>query len=182
MFDARTHTLIADGLDLVALTMDRKAEAARWRCGTEQEVAQRIAVVVEALTWLGTPYHDRGTLKGVGVDCAMLPALVYPAAGVIPPPTIPKYDRTWFLHRNEALYRDIVLQHAKPIDQDRAKPADLVLWPLGRQLAHVAIIVDPGWPEVVHALFEAGRVQRDRVDQLGDNRTGARFFSHWPPP
>ena len=25
--------------------------------------------VAEALTWLGTPYHHQGRVKGVGVDC-----------------------------------------------------------------------------------------------------------------
>ena len=27
-------------------------------------------VVREAKTWLGTPFHHQGRLKGVGVDCA----------------------------------------------------------------------------------------------------------------
>ncbi len=29
-------------------------------------------VVRTARTWLGTPYHHQGRLKGVGVDCAGL--------------------------------------------------------------------------------------------------------------
>lgn len=179
MFDPRTHTLVADGCDLVALDLTRKHEAARYACGSAEEVRQRIAVVAEALTWLDTPYHDRGMIKGVGVDCATLPALVYSAAGVIPLPVIPKYDRQWFLHRAEPLYRDIVCQHARRITDP--KPGDLAMWKIGRQLAHGAIIVDPGFPEIVHAFFEAGIVQRDNASATGTYRANPTFFSHWAP-
>ena len=38
-----------------------------------------------ARSWLGTPYHHMGRVKGAGVDCAMFPLEVYreelPAAG-----------------------------------------------------------------------------------------------------
>ena len=34
--------------------------------------ASRAAVVAEAIAWLGTPYHHRARIKGVGVDCAQL--------------------------------------------------------------------------------------------------------------
>lgn len=33
--------------------------------------------VAEALTWLGTPYHQQGRVKGVGVDCGTLLCEVY---------------------------------------------------------------------------------------------------------
>ena len=36
----------------------------------------RARIVAEAMTWLGTPYHHRGKLKGIGVDCAQLPLCV----------------------------------------------------------------------------------------------------------
>ena len=52
---------------------------------TDLESHQRAAVVAETCSWLGTPYHDRGRIKGSGVDCAMLPAEIYTAVGLIPP-------------------------------------------------------------------------------------------------
>ena len=45
--------------------------------------AMRDAVVAEAKTWLGTPWRHMQRIKGVGVDCANLPAAVYEACGVI---------------------------------------------------------------------------------------------------
>ena len=44
---------------------------------------QSTRVVAEAMTRLRTPYHHRGKLKGVGVDCAQLPLVVYAAAGLV---------------------------------------------------------------------------------------------------
>ena len=51
------------------------------RVMTEHE--QRQAVVAEALTWLGTPYHHRARVKGAGVDCGQLLAAVFEGAGVL---------------------------------------------------------------------------------------------------
>jgi cell wall-associated NlpC family hydrolase len=31
----------------------------------------RAAVVAEARSWLGTPFHHQGRVKAAGVDCAM---------------------------------------------------------------------------------------------------------------
>ena len=39
--------------------------------------AQRAAVVAEARSWIGTPYHHAADVKGHGVDCAMLLIRVY---------------------------------------------------------------------------------------------------------
>ncbi len=32
-------------------------------------MATRAEIIAEARTWLGTPYHHQGRVKGVGVDC-----------------------------------------------------------------------------------------------------------------
>ena len=45
--------------------------------------ASRNTVVAEACTWLHTPYHHRGRLKGIGVDCAQFPLQVYAACSLI---------------------------------------------------------------------------------------------------
>ena len=39
--------------------------------------AKNLEAVQEALTWLGTPYHHQGRVKGVGVDCGTLICEVY---------------------------------------------------------------------------------------------------------
>lgn len=42
-----------------------------------------IAAVNEALTWLGTPCHHQGRIKGVGVDCGTLICEVYEKVGLM---------------------------------------------------------------------------------------------------
>lgn len=38
---------------------------------------KNLQAVAEAITWLGTPYHHQGRVKGVGVDCGTLLCEVY---------------------------------------------------------------------------------------------------------
>src|SRR5580698_7963629 len=119
---------------------------------TDLETQQRAAVVAEARTWLRTPYHHMGRVKGAGVDCATLLAEVYARAGVVPTVTIPHYPPDWHLHRNLERYLDIVLQVAHPVETPQ--PGDIALYKWGRCFAHGAIITAP-WPqEVIHAFID----------------------------
>lgn len=44
---------------------------------------KNLEAVAEAMTWLGTPYHHQGRVKGVGVDCATLLCEVYKEVGLM---------------------------------------------------------------------------------------------------
>lgn len=109
---------------------------------------QRAAVVAEALTWLGTPYHSSAAVRGAGVDCAQLPAAVYAACGLIPRFDIAPYPSDWHMHRTEERYLDQVLDYAAEISGN-PRPGDFVLWRFGRTFSHGAIVV--AWPTIVHA-------------------------------
>lgn len=124
---------------------------------TELEATQRLAVVAEARSWLGTPYHHMGRVKGAGVDCAMLPAEVYAACGLIPPQRIEFYPMDWNLHRGSERYLAHVLAHACEVGSP--EPGDLVLWRYGRCLAHGAIVI--AWPRIIHAAVRTGVVLDD---------------------
>jgi cell wall-associated NlpC family hydrolase len=153
--------------------------------------AQRAAVVTEARSWIGTFYHHMGTLKATrdadgaildrgGVDCATLLACVYAAAGVIPPVEVPYYPRDWHLHRSAERYLAFVLDRATEIDEARALPGDVVLYKFGRAFAHGAIIVDPAWPNIVHAKWRSDRVHEDHGDTGEMVGRPRRFFTLWP--
>jgi hypothetical protein len=100
--------------------------------------AQRRAVVAEARTWLRTPYHHMGRVKGAGVDCATLLAEVYTRASVVPAQEIPFYPPDWHLHRNAERYLDFILAHACEID-DLPAPGDVAMWRFGKCFSHGAI-------------------------------------------
>ena len=155
------------------------------------ETAQRAAVVAEARSWLRCRYHVAGTVKievaadGTiiergGVDCATLLAEVYRRAGLIGAVEIPHYPADWHLHRKTERYLAAVLEHAREIPEADAKPGDVVLWLFGHVYSHGAIIVEPGWPDIIHASVAARCVQLDHGlgGEWGDKPR--KFFTLWP--
>jgi NlpC/P60 family putative phage cell wall peptidase len=136
---------------------------------------QRAAVVAEAVSWLGTPYHHAGRVKGAGVDCAMLPAEVYRAAGLIPDFPVAHYPPDWHLHRDVERYLDTVTRHAMEVATPTG-PGDFLLYRWGRCFAHGAIVVK--WPRIIHAVIHVGVVLDDGdVGRLASRPR--RFFTLW---
>lgn len=140
---------------------------------TEAEI--RAAIVAEALSWEGTPYISRAMIKGVGVDCAMLPSAVYHTVGLIPA-MAPEYPADWMMHRDEELFLSYITPHAREISEAEAGPGDLVIWRFGRTYSHSAIVID--LPEVLHAVVRGSAVVRCDIARDSDlmNRP-RRFYS-----
>jgi cell wall-associated NlpC family hydrolase len=142
----------------------------------------RAAVIAAARSWRGTPFHNHGNLKGIGVDCAMLIRAAFVESGVVPSFDIPWYSPQHFMHSDEERYMAVVLTFAREIPRQEAKPADVVLYKLGRSYGHGAIIMPPGFPAILHARSEAGAViegNSDRDSVLSAPRRAPRFFTHW---
>jgi len=141
----------------------------------DAERAQRLAVVEEALTWIGTPYHHQGRIKGAGVDWGMLPAEVYAAVGVIEPIETPDYQPDFHLHRGEERYLGLVEAHAVRVEGRDPLPGDLALFRYGRVISHGAIVI--AWPLVVHSYITAGGVVLDDAEANLDLRK--RLVGAW---
>lgn len=137
------------------------------------EDATRAAIVAEALSWEGTPYMPRAKVKGVGVDCAMLPAAVYAEVGLIPELT-PEYPSDWMMHRDEERFLGFVTPHAREIEEHQALPGDMVIWRFGRTYSHSAIIIDA--PVVLHAVIRGGAVVRADMNRESDLAERPRRF------
>ena len=119
---------------------------------------QRQRVVAEAKTWLRTPYHHMGRIKGGGTDCLMLLAEVYEAAGVIPHVDVPFYPPDWNLHRDAERYIQGLMRYAHEIGGP-PQGGDVAVFRFGRCFAHGAIVVS--WPRLIHAWCDAGVVFAD---------------------
>ena len=52
-------------------------------------------VITVARSWLGTPYHDQASLRGVGCDCLGLARGVWREVVGLEPFPIPPYSRDW---------------------------------------------------------------------------------------
>lgn len=133
--------------------------------------AQRDAVVAEALSWVGTPYHHLAAVKGAGVDCAMLLVAVYQAVGMVAANYDPRpYAPQWFLHHSRELYREHLASWAEPITDPG--PGDVAVYRFGRTASHGAIIVDKDL--MVHAYRPRGRVEITEMRALAQ-----RLDSYW---
>lgn len=145
------------------------------------EAEQRARVDAIARTYISTPFHDHGEVKGAGVDCATLLKMVFVEAGVIAPFKLDHYSPQFFLHQKEERYIGWVTKFGREIAQEDAKVGDIVLYKIGHVYAHGALIVAPGWPTIIHAHFAARCVRRGdgRHPQLGTRVLGMKFFSLW---
>lgn len=161
------------------------------------ERSERLAVVREAQSWVGTAFHHRGRIKARrdasgrivdqgGVDCAQSVYLVYRAAL---PERVPEieaadldYGQQWNLSKEtarEERYLTTVLEHAREIGREDAKPGDLALFRWGLAFSHGAIVMTPAWPRIAHANSEAGSFMLDRADLGPIARRKVRFFTLW---
>ena len=135
-------------------------------------------MLAEARTWIKTPYHHLGRVKGAGVDCATLLAEVYERAGVVPHVEIGHYPPDWHMHRDLERYLTIVLQVAHEVSEP--EPGDIVLYKWGRCFAHGAILTKP-WPqEIIHALVDVRMVTLGRGDGGRLKGREKKFFSVFP--
>lgn len=111
-------------------------------------------IIAEARTWVGTPYHHMGAVKGAGVDCAQLLNMIYSEVGLIERVDYGEYSQDWMLHRSEEKYLRVIMNHAKKVDHPL--PGDVVLWKIGRCFSHAAVVVT--WPEIIHSYKAEGCV------------------------
>ena len=147
---------------------------------------ERSAVVREALTWQGTPFHHMGRIKGRagGADCAYATAMIYHAAlpHRVEAPEFGPYAPQWNLSRG-AQERYLATVMGLPgvceIGAGDARPGDLVLFRIAHAWAHGAIVMPPGWPAIAHADAEAGMFLRARGDGGRLARRAKRFFTFW---
>jgi NlpC/P60 family putative phage cell wall peptidase len=120
--------------------------------------AERAAVVAEARSWIGTPYHMGARVKGAGVDCAQLLVAVYETLALVEPVELEPYHPEWFLHRSDELFLAGIAGYCHRVGGllTKIRPGDIVLYRYGRAVSHGAIAV--GADLVVHAVRQAQRV------------------------
>jgi cell wall-associated NlpC family hydrolase len=112
------------------------------------ESEQRVAVVEEARSCLGTPYHSAACIKGAGLDCATFLELVYASANVFAATGLPALSSQWFLHADREWYLEHLSRYAVEYSDHPPQAGDIVCARHGRAYSHGAIVTD--WPRVIH--------------------------------
>lgn len=139
---------------------------------------ERAAVIAEARSWLRTPYHPHGRLKGVGVDCGNLLCCVYENAGLVAPIDPGYYPTGWHLHRSEELFLDWIRRSGgRPVVNGGVRPGDLAVWKFGRTYSHGGVIVSEEGL-VVHSFLNAGVIETSRHEEPLASRP-VLFFTLW---
>lgn len=146
------------------------------QCEALEEQFERSLVLEEAETWVGTPYHDRADKKGVGVDCVMLLVSIFNATKVADIQDPRPYPKDWFLHKGGfERFLHGVLGYASPTEE--YSPGNVVLWQVGRAMAHGGIIVE--WPVVIHANPNYGFVVKERAERCYIGKAKHLVFNPW---
>lgn len=146
----------------------------------ERERYQRALVTKEARSWIGTPYHPQGDIKGFGVDCGMLLVRVFVDTGMCEPFDPRPYSDDWMLHRSEEKYLGFVFDRAKEVSEPQ--PGDVMAFLYGRCYSHGGIVARADPLAIVHAYQPTGGVIEEDVatnPELIAARRKPRFFSYW---
>lgn len=116
------------------------------------EAEERKRFVDAALSWVGTPYHHHGTIKGVGCDCATLLVCAAKEAGLLRLDfSAGEYSPQWHLNRTAQRYLAKIGEVCVEVPFP-ALPGDIVVFQFARVFSHGAIVLE--WPRVIHAFVD----------------------------
>ena len=121
-------------------------------------------VVVAARAWLGTPYHDQASVKGVGCDCLGLARGVWREVVGVEPVPVPPYSRDW----GETGQREVLFEGAAQamirIPVESAGPGDMILFRMrrGAIVKHVGILTEPD--RFLHSYDRLGVIEEPLTD------------------
>jgi len=116
-------------------------------------------VIAAARAWLGTPYHDQASLRGVGCDCLGLARGVWREVVGDEPFIIPPYSRDW----GETGSHEVLAEGARgamiEIGPDDAVPGALLIFRMERRAIakHVGILTEAG--TFIHAYERLGVIE-----------------------
>ena len=137
------------------------------------------AVVAAARAWIGTPYHDQASLKGVGCDCLGLARGVWRDVVGAEPVPVPPYSRDW----GETGRREVLFEGAAraliQIPVESAGPGDMVLFRMrsGAIAKHVGILTAAD--RFLHSYDRLGVVEEPLTDAW---RRRIAFAFRFPRP
>jgi len=131
-------------------------------------------VVKAARRWIGTPYHDQASVRGVGCDClGLLRGVWRDVVGPEPMP-VPPYSRDW----GEAGPVEVLAEAARiamlELDVADARTGDVILFRMraGAIAKHVGILSGGG--RFVHA-YERTGVNEEHLTPAWQRRIAFAF-------
>jgi hypothetical protein len=151
------------------------------------ESQQRAAVLAEARTWLRTPYHHMGRVKGAGCDCYTLLLEVFRTVGLFTAKDEDTfYPRDWFLHARNDHYKFRILRHAGEMVEHFCSPTEMttagniVLVRATKSRGSIDIHggIISAWPKVIHS-YPSCVMEADARYHPAFAGGRLEFFSPW---
>jgi len=143
---------------------------------SEREAWERVRIVNEAMSWIGTPFRDCTDIKGPngGVDCAMLLVRSYVDSGKLQPFDPRPYPPQWHMHHSEQRFLEWIEVKLAGVRVEKPRIGDCLVYQFGRCFSHGAIYIGNG--EIVHSYYESQlchltRMTDSRLAFLNDGRT-----------
>ena len=123
------------------------------------KAADPARVIAAARSWLGTPYHDQASLRGVGCDCVGLARGIWREVVGPEPFPIPPYSRNWGETGQREVLADGVRQMMPEVPVQLAGSGALILFRMmPRAIAkHVGILTGPD--TFLHAYERLGVIE-----------------------
>lgn len=124
--------------------------------------ADPAVVISAARAWIGTPYHDQASLRGVGTDCLGLARGIWRDVVGPEPTVIPPYSRDWGEVGDREVMIDTALEWMPSVPLSEMAPGDLLMFRMRRDAIakHCGILISED--RFIHAYDRLGVV----VDHL----------------
>ena len=135
----------------------------------------RLRIILEAMDWVGTPYHHQARVKKVGVDCAQLVAGV--AENVFPrlkPINTQVYSVEWHLHNKEEKMCEMIEKFkCTQVPLEERLPGDIITFKFGRVQSHMGILINEG--QFIHARMDVKKVVINQLSGEWLERLGRAY-------
>ncbi|TVO75145.1 NlpC/P60 family protein [Sedimenticola selenatireducens] len=127
----------------------------------------RADIVIEAKTWIGTPFHHQAAVKRVGCDCAGMVKGVWRELGNDVSKVPVDYPRTPSGGNLVRILIEFLDRTVTP------KAGDVILFTLLNEPQHLGILTDKN--TVIHAYQPFGKVVEHRLDDKWKRRVTAYY-------
>jgi len=135
------------------------------------------AVVLEARTWLQTPWQHQGRLKGIGVDCIGLVIEVSRALGLLEAAGL-SADWQFTAYARQPAYQElaqILGGYCTRVSKSARQIGDVVMFAGTVVLGHVATPTEKGQPfGLLHSFAARGKLRRRVIE----HRLSGAWVSH----
>lgn len=120
----------------------RGAAVASPHAASDARPADPRSVIAAARGWLGTPYHDQASVKGVGCDCLGLARGIWREVVGSETLPVPPYSRDWGEIGSREVLADAAARVMIRIDPDEAGAGAVVLFRMRASaiVKHVGIL------------------------------------------